>query len=101
MNSPLTTDPILAAERVRVALAAAGFPAAKVGRTQDHTGRMLVVAGYVVIEGSEQGGPRVQWHQMLGVEELTAKFEQLREALAAAGMRAEWVDEAWELVVQA
>lgn len=96
---PLTTDPAVAAERVRVALAAAGFPAARVGHTQDQRGAMLVIAGYVVVEGVSGSGPRVQWHQRLEAGPLEDKFEQIRTALRAAGMGAEWVEQAWELEV--
>jgi hypothetical protein len=97
--TPLTTDPAVAAERVRAALAAAGFPAARVGRTQDQRGAMLVIAGYVVVEGTGTSGPRVQWHQRLDAEALERKFEQMLTALRAAGLDAEWVEQAWELEV--
>lgn len=96
---PQTTDPAVAAERVRIALAAAGFPAARVGRTQDQRGAMLVIAGYVVVEGVGGSGPRVQWHQHLDADALEREFEKMRTALRAAGLDAEWVEDAWELEV--
>lgn len=101
MNRPLTTEPLLAAERVRTALAAAGFPAARVGNASDYGAPALLIAGYVVVEGSGEAGPRVQWHQRLDADALEAKLEQLREALAAARLPAQWVENAWELEVRA
>lgn len=101
MNDPRTppTDPAVPAERVRRALAAAGFPAARVGRTQDQRSATLVIAGYVVLEGSGASGPRVQWHQRLDADALEDKFEEMRTALRAEGFDAEWVEGAWELEV--
>ena len=93
------SDEIAAAERVRVALAAAGFPAARIGHTPDFGRAPIAIAGYVVTEGTAGHGPRVQWDQRLTAEDMETKLEQIREALDAAGLHAEWVDKAWELEV--
>lgn len=93
------SDEIAAAERVRVALAAAGFPAARIGRTPDLSHPPIAIAGYIVTEGTTGHGPRVQWDQRLTAEDMEAKLEQIRETLNAAGLHAEWVEKAWELEV--
>lgn len=97
----LTSYPAEAAERVRAALAAAGFPAARIGRTTDYGRSVVAVAGYVVTEGTSGHGPRVQWDQRLTADEMAAKLEEIRDALDEAGLYAEWVEKAWELEVGA
>lgn len=96
----LTSYPAAAAERVRAALAAAGFPAARIGRTADHGRAPIAIAGYVVTEGTGGHGPRVQWDQRLTADDMAARLEEVRETLDAAGLHAERVEKAWELEVQ-
>jgi hypothetical protein len=82
---PITSAPAAAADRVRQVLAAAGFPAARVGTSPDYGARPVVTAGYVVTEGDAQGPTRVEWEQRLTADQLEAKLDELEAALTAAG----------------
>ena len=90
MTHPTTSAPAQAAEKVRKALADAGFPAARVGTSPDYGARPVAVAGYVVTEGAPTAGPIVTWDQpRLSADELDAKLAELETALTDAGFHVE------------
>lgn len=84
----LTSDPAHAAQRVREALTAAGFPAARTAHASDPAVRPLMIAGYTVDEGPDCVST-VAWQQRLSADEWDAKLVEIALALTAAGFHAE------------
>lgn len=99
MTAPITNTPALDAEKVRRALAAAGYCAARVGFSSEFGTATLATSGYVVTEGDATHGPRVEWDQRLSDDEMEAKLEALSNALERAGMQVWWEEDVWALRV--